>query len=311
MRRAVNAARECRANFNRPRGSNNQTFQRSYPGRQDDSGKTHNSVCKYGTQRGLRRAWPASVGSNQSVEQPMTGFVLRTHKPDLIPDKVPKRHRAVSSEVFDVRRNRAEQRERSRNRGSGCRVPAWIRCAQNMCCFVAPAFENDFETGTFDQVGAGGSDLAAYDKTIYSSLSGYADDLIEIGRELELEDAIFVGHSVSSMIGVWPRRRPRACSASSFSSVPRPDTSTTMDTSAASAPHRWRNCCSSSSPITWAGRPRWRPRCDTRKPLQPELEQVVDELRMGSPGSEILADFALDRPVDCDARVSVRYSPTF
>lgn len=41
-------------------------------------------------------------------------------------------------------------------------------------------------------------------------------------------------------------------------------------------------------------------RRDTRKPLQPELEQVVDELRMGSPGREILADFAIDRPVDCD-----------
>jgi len=75
-------------------------------------------------------------------------------------------------------------------------------CDQNMWRFVAPAFENDFETVTFDQVGAGGSDLAAYDKTKYSSLSGYADDLVEIGRELELEDAIFVGHSVSSMIGV-------------------------------------------------------------------------------------------------------------
>ncbi|WLB24085.1 alpha/beta fold hydrolase [Bradyrhizobium japonicum] len=75
-------------------------------------------------------------------------------------------------------------------------------CDQNMWRFVAPAFEKDFETVTFDQVGAGGSDLAAYDKTKYSSLSGYADDLVEIGRELELEDAIFVGHSVSSMIGV-------------------------------------------------------------------------------------------------------------
>ena len=75
-------------------------------------------------------------------------------------------------------------------------------CDQNMWRFVAPAFENDFETVTFDQVGAGGSDLAAYDKTKYRSLSGYADDLVEIGRELELEDAIFVGHSVSSMIGV-------------------------------------------------------------------------------------------------------------
>jgi phosphoserine phosphatase RsbU/P len=41
-------------------------------------------------------------------------------------------------------------------------------------------------------------------------------------------------------------------------------------------------------------------RRDTRKPLKPDLEQVVDELRMGSPGREIVADFAIDRPVDCD-----------
>lgn len=90
-------------------------------------------------------------------------------------------------------------------RGAGDRAIVFghgFGCDQNMWRFVAPAFENDFETVTFDQVGAGGSDLAAYDKTKYSSLSGYADDLVEIGRELELEDAIFVGHSVSSMIGV-------------------------------------------------------------------------------------------------------------
>jgi sigma-B regulation protein RsbQ len=90
-------------------------------------------------------------------------------------------------------------------RGAGERTIVFghgFGCDQNMWRFVAPAFEQDFETVTFDHVGAGGSDLGAYDKTKYSSLSGYADDLIEIGRELELEDAIFVGHSVSSMIGV-------------------------------------------------------------------------------------------------------------
>jgi sigma-B regulation protein RsbQ len=90
-------------------------------------------------------------------------------------------------------------------RGAGDRTIVFghgFGCDQNMWRFVAPAFETDFETVTFDHVGAGGSDLGAYDKTKYSSLSGYADDLIEIGRELELEDAIFVGHSVSSMIGV-------------------------------------------------------------------------------------------------------------
>jgi sigma-B regulation protein RsbQ len=75
-------------------------------------------------------------------------------------------------------------------------------CDQNMWRFVAPAFEKDFRTVLFDHVGAGGSDLSAYDPAKYSSLSGYADDVIEIGRELGLQGAVFVGHSVSSMIGV-------------------------------------------------------------------------------------------------------------
>src|ERR1700749_2500440 len=75
-------------------------------------------------------------------------------------------------------------------------------CDQNMWRFVAPAFEDEFETVLFDQVGAGSSDLSAYDSEKYSSLAGYADDLIELCEELELRDAIFVGHSVSAMIGV-------------------------------------------------------------------------------------------------------------
>src|ERR1700748_1117016 len=75
-------------------------------------------------------------------------------------------------------------------------------CDQNMWRFVEPAFECDFRTVLFDHVGAGGSDLKAYDNTRYSTLAGYADDVIEIGREIGLEDAVFVGHSVSSMIGV-------------------------------------------------------------------------------------------------------------
>jgi sigma-B regulation protein RsbQ len=58
-------------------------------------------------------------------------------------------------------------------------------CDQNMWRFVAPAFESDFRTVPFDHVGAEGSDLNAYD----SSLEGYADDVVEIGRELELKDA--------------------------------------------------------------------------------------------------------------------------
>src|SRR3978361_2381807 len=67
--------------------------------------------------------------------------------------------------------------------------------------FVEPAFAGEFRTVLFDHVGAGGSDLKAYDKSKYSTLAGYADDVVEIGRELGLKDGVFVGHSVSSMIG--------------------------------------------------------------------------------------------------------------
>ena len=75
-------------------------------------------------------------------------------------------------------------------------------CDQHMWRLVAPAFERDFRTVVFDNVGAGGSDLSAYDHEKYASLGGYADDLIEIICELGLVKTIFVGHSVSAMIGV-------------------------------------------------------------------------------------------------------------
>ena len=95
-------------------------------------------------------------------------------------------------------------------RGSGERAMMFAHgfgCDQNMWRFVAPAFEKDFRTVLFDHVGAGGSDLSAYDKEKYSSLAGYAEDVVEIGRELDLKDAVFVGHSVSSMIGVLAAER--------------------------------------------------------------------------------------------------------
>lgn len=75
-------------------------------------------------------------------------------------------------------------------------------CDQNMWRFVAPAFETDFRTVLYDQVGAGGSEIASYDPAKYATLEGYADDLIEIGRAFALSGAVFVGHSVSAMIGV-------------------------------------------------------------------------------------------------------------
>jgi sigma-B regulation protein RsbQ len=75
-------------------------------------------------------------------------------------------------------------------------------CDQGMWRFVAPDFEVDHRVVLFDQVGSGNSDLSAYDPDKYGSLRGYAADLVEICRELELTDVVFVGHSVSAMIGV-------------------------------------------------------------------------------------------------------------
>lgn len=75
-------------------------------------------------------------------------------------------------------------------------------CSSEMWRDVAPRFENDYLVVRFDHVGAGGSDLSAYDRGKYDSLYGYADDVLEILEDLDLTDAIFVGHSVSSMIGV-------------------------------------------------------------------------------------------------------------
>jgi sigma-B regulation protein RsbQ len=75
-------------------------------------------------------------------------------------------------------------------------------CDQNMWRFVAPRFEQDFRVVLFDHVGCGGADASAYDAERYSTLAGYADDVLQICRELDLRDVIFVGHSVSSMIGM-------------------------------------------------------------------------------------------------------------
>lgn len=75
-------------------------------------------------------------------------------------------------------------------------------CDQAMWRHVAPVFEGDFQTVLFDAVGAGRSDLSAYDAKKYADLTGYANDLIEILRELGLVGTVFVGHSVSAMVGV-------------------------------------------------------------------------------------------------------------
>jgi sigma-B regulation protein RsbQ len=75
-------------------------------------------------------------------------------------------------------------------------------CDQNMWRLVAPAFAADHRVVTFDLVGAGGSDPAAWDAARYTSLDAYAEDILGVVRELELRDVVLVGHSVSAMTGL-------------------------------------------------------------------------------------------------------------
>ncbi|MEZ7155229.1 alpha/beta fold hydrolase [Streptomyces althioticus] len=75
-------------------------------------------------------------------------------------------------------------------------------CDQNMWRLVEPLLAEDHPLVLFDYVGAGRSELSAWQEDRYSSLDGYARDLVEVLEELDLRDAVVVGHSVSSMTAV-------------------------------------------------------------------------------------------------------------
>ena len=80
-------------------------------------------------------------------------------------------------------------------------------CDQNMWRHVAPVFEQTHKVVLFDHVGAGASDLKAYDEDRYGTLQGYADDIVEILEALDLGKTIFVGHSVAAMMGVLAAKK--------------------------------------------------------------------------------------------------------
>lgn len=77
-------------------------------------------------------------------------------------------------------------------------------CDQHMWRLLAPAYSARYRVVLFDLVGCGGSDLRAYDREKYGTLRGHAGDVLEIAHELDDgRPAIFVGHSVSAMIGLF------------------------------------------------------------------------------------------------------------
>ena len=80
-------------------------------------------------------------------------------------------------------------------------------CDQNMWRWITPAFEKDYQAILFDFVGCGKSDMSAFDPVRYSTLDGYASDILELCHSLDLHDVVYVGHSVSAMSGLLAANR--------------------------------------------------------------------------------------------------------
>lgn len=77
-----------------------------------------------------------------------------------------------------------------------------LGCSQRMWRHIYPALEQEYKIVLFDLMGSGESDIEDYDEKRYESLEGYAEDVLEIATALQLKDITFIGHSVSSMIGM-------------------------------------------------------------------------------------------------------------
>ncbi|MER8199270.1 alpha/beta hydrolase [Streptomyces microflavus] len=111
---------------------------------------------------------------------------------------------------MDVRR-RNHVRVSGRSGGPVVMLAHGFGCDQNMWRLVVPVLERDFTVVVFDHVGAGQSDLSAWNRQRYSTLDGYVEDLLELCEELVLGPVTFVGHSVSAMMGVLAAvRKPEA-----------------------------------------------------------------------------------------------------
>jgi sigma-B regulation protein RsbQ len=101
-------------------------------------------------------------------------------------------------------RNAILERHNVRTFGAGA-VPLVFAhgfgCDQNMWRFITPAFERDYRVVLFDYLGHGGSDASQYEPGRYQTLAGYVSDVLDICAALDVQRGVFVGHSVSAMIG--------------------------------------------------------------------------------------------------------------
>jgi sigma-B regulation protein RsbQ len=122
----------------------------------------------------------------------------------------PSDKRSVDRSVARCRGKMAQVNVRTRNNvtfagaesGTTVMLAHGFGCDQNLWRLVAARLRDRFRLVLFDHVGSGKSDAAAWDAKRYSSLQGYADDILDIVSELDLTDVVFVGHSVAAMMGV-------------------------------------------------------------------------------------------------------------
>ena len=73
-------------------------------------------------------------------------------------------------------------------------------CDQAMWRHIEPCFEGSHRTILYDLTGCGKSEVSAYDFERHATLEGHADDLLEICRELGVNGATVVSHSVGCTI---------------------------------------------------------------------------------------------------------------
>jgi len=89
--------------------------------------------------------------------------------------------------------------------GSGGRtfvLASGLGLDQSTWRLVAPSLAQDNTVVLFDYVGFGKSNRASFDKNHYQNLEAFAEDVMLLCDTLQLKDVVFVGHSISSMIGL-------------------------------------------------------------------------------------------------------------
>nr|AWN64540.1 KAI2c [Phtheirospermum japonicum]BDE26426.1 putative alpha/beta hydrolase [Phtheirospermum japonicum] len=73
---------------------------------------------------------------------------------------------------------------------------------QSVWKHLVPHLVDEYRVVMYDNMGAGTTNPDYFDFDRYSTLEGYAYDVIAILEELEISSCIYVGHSVSAMIGI-------------------------------------------------------------------------------------------------------------